>query len=163
LSELAGIGIYPHYSFWEKSKNFALRLGTHKTKSHRASIIIGFSDDSIYRGFDLTHSLEEAQKLSLLLKDKDKLNMFAGKLNRLEGYSLYLPDTGINTWMPLEDISIKGFEMLLRNYNPKAFRNCYFRIQADYEEKSMNVNEAVKLAKQEYKKLNLLPNLSGHP
>jgi hypothetical protein len=114
LSEFASIGMYPHYSFWEKSKSFALRLGTHKTKFHRESIIIGFSDDSIYCGFDLTHSLEEARKLSLLLKDKDKLNMFAGKLNRLEGYSLYLSDTGINISMLLDDISIKGFEMLLK-------------------------------------------------
>ena len=156
LSEFSSIGMYPHYSYWDCS--FTLRLGTDKTKSHRASVIIGFKEDCIYYGFDLTHALSEAQKLSKLFKDKKKLLAFLKKLKclNLVDYYFYLPNTGIKTLLSIETISLKGFEILLKNYNPKTECDCYFRIDTEYEKESMNVNDAVKLIKQEYKKFKFI-------
>ncbi|GHT66353.1 hypothetical protein FACS189452_02100 [Bacteroidia bacterium] len=149
-------GLYPHISDWDKQ--FTIRYGTDKVKSHRASIAIGFSDH-IWYGFDLTHSQEEGKLLSLYLKDQDKRNFFIKNTLKLTDYLLWIPNTGINCYIPISDLNKKGLDLLLTAYTPEKHSDCYLRIIKEYGNNSLKKEDAIKILKDEYIKFSYIFDL----
>ncbi len=128
--------LYPHISYFSQNDHYMLRLGTDKRHSHRASVVVSFlydflGDGCTYFGFDLTHSLSEAQILSKEFRKNPKF--YAKKISKLGGYEILIPNTGIRCALPIGVMTEKGVEMLLSAYNPKAMKDCYFRITRSHE------------------------------
>lgn len=145
--------LFQHNSYW--NKQFTLRFGTNKIKAHRASIILVFSN-TIYYGFDLTHSLDEGKHLSEIFQDVEKRNDFIKPILKLRDYCVYMPNTGIVKPIPIEIINKKGFNMLFQSYRPEKFKDCYFRIIKEYKNDSMSIENAVNIIKDEYKKFEFI-------
>jgi hypothetical protein len=128
LPEFNELGLFQHNSYWDKW--FTLRFGTNKEKAHRASIELAFSN-IILVGFDLTHSIDEAKYLADIFNNEEKRIYFIKNTLKLKNYSIYIPNTGISVWIPIELINEKGLEILLKSYTPEIARDCYFRIQKE--------------------------------
>ena len=156
LNDFSDVGLYPHYSHWDKW--FTLRLGTDKKKSHRASVKIGFSE-TVWYGFDLTHSLEEGKKLSQHLQDEKIRKKIIKNILILKDYNLWIPNSGIKCYIPICHINEKGLEAMLLNYQPEKNSDCYFRIITDYKQEDMTIDDAVNLISEEYKKFKFIFDL----
>jgi hypothetical protein len=141
-------GLYQHNSYW--GNWFAVRFGTDKKKAHKASIEIAFSKYVSY-GFDLTHSLEEAQILQKNLCDENNRKIFTGNTLRLKNYFIWIPNSGIKSFLPIEEITEKGLNLLLKSYEPKIPKDCYLQIKRRYKNASINIKQAVNILKEEYK------------
>ncbi len=142
--------LYSHISYWNNF--YTIRLGTHKTKSHRASIILGFSNKRVYFGFDLTHSLEEGLILSQkFLNSKDR-NTFVYKTKALSDYTIYIPNSGFECYIPIKFIATKGIHLLLQAYKPVKVKDSYFKIETIYKGNTLKLNEVIEIFNNEYEK-----------
>lgn len=141
-------GLYPHLSYFQGGF-IILRLGIGKKQSHRASVAISFTSEGISSGFDLTHALPDAQKLSGYLKAK--ISKIAIAFLSLTSYSLYLPNTGIWQSLAIDQLDEKGMRLLLLSYEPTAMRDCYFRIFRPYTSASLTAEGLLKLVEEEFR------------
>lgn len=156
LKDFEAKGFYPHIAYYDQF--FTLGLRPDNKKSHRASIRLMFSEGLSY-GFDLTHAPEDGQKLSTQLKEPKNLKKFIENTLALEDYSIYIPNTGVESFIPIQCLNEKGLSLLLSAYNPVKFRDSYFRIITDYALDTLTVPDAVKLIRDEYSKFKYIFDL----
>jgi len=150
-------GLYYHTSYFNGvPPYFMVRYGTHKKKSHRASIIFGLYSETIVFGFDLTHSLEEGKKLSEYFHDKSKCQTIAKELLSCEDHYLWIPFSGIRSSISIEDLEEKALVMLLKSYNPIKVKDSYLHIITDYEYEHIFVEDAIDTMIGEHKKFKFL-------
>lgn len=147
-------GLYPHISYFQSGPHVLFRLGLDKDKPHRAAIAISFYENFIESGFDLTHSLKDAEKLRLAFKEK--ADEIASKLLSLKDYSIYMPNVGIEGHIPFEIMDLKGIKLFLDNYNPTINKECYIDISRQYDNSSITKDELITLFDREYNNFGFL-------
>jgi hypothetical protein len=145
----SNIPLFPHITC--RNDDFYLRVGTSSKNKHRASIRIYFSNWILF-GFDLTHSLLEGKKLATFFKTSQAIDSFCTNTLKLDNYFIYIPNTGFHQNLYINSITHKALIMLLNAYSPDTKRDCYFRIQNEFTESFMSVNDAAELIRNEYKK-----------
>jgi len=152
--------LYFHDSYFSSSPPYyMIRVGTSKNHTHRASIILGFYQNRIAYGFDLTHSLMEGKLLACLFQD-DQLNAkVIEEMEKWNEYDIYVPNTGFQLYLPICYLTSSAFSTLLKLYNPQKKRDCYFRITRDYTHDSLSVDQAVKILISECERFKILFNL----
>ena len=128
-------GLYTHISYFQGGPNVMFRLGIDKKQSHRASVDISFQEDLIVSGFDITHALPDANKLVKMIKSDPK--QLTKKILSLKDYYIHVPNIGIGDNISIDTLNLKGINLILENYHPKLFCDCYFRIGRVYEKNTM--------------------------
>ncbi|GAK56150.1 hypothetical protein U27_03112 [Candidatus Vecturithrix granuli] len=148
--------LYFHTSYFGNTPPYyMIRVGTAKKQIHRASIMLGFYQDAIVHGFDLTHSLAEGQLLARLVHDEQMNRQIVEHLLQCPDYRIYIPNTGFDMTLPLGYVSSSALSVLLMLYAPKKMRDCYFRVTKAYEHDSLSVNDAAEILMNDYEKFKL--------
>ena len=114
-------------------------------KPKRIVHLLQIFSGGVFSGFDLTHSIDEGRYLSNVLKNEEKRKSFIKNTLKLKDYTLFIPNTGISAYIPIESINEKGLGILLNSYNPEKNRDCYFRIDKIHDKETINVEDSVKM------------------
>jgi hypothetical protein len=133
-----------------------VRVGTDKKHTHRASIYLGFGENIVEYGFDLTHSMEEGKLLSVLFRDAQLVAKVTHEILQEKDYGLYIPNTGFLYPMPISGLTSEALCCVLQRYSPTMPQECYFRIIKDYEGETLSVNQAAELLIGEYKRFQFM-------
>jgi len=150
----ANENLYPHISNFQTHISF--RLGPDKKMTHRASVAVGFGDDYVNRGFDLTHALGDARQLRRLFrKNTDEI---ANEILKLENYWLWMPNAGITETTPIYTFTLTKLKKALLKYNPNVMRECYFYIKRPYATSTMSKKQLVSVFVKEHKTFTFLLN-----
>ena len=150
----ADIKMYSHISYFQGGPHVLFRLGLDKEKSHRAAIAVTFIEDIIESGFDITHSIMDAQSFKNSYNlNKDTTIDF---LLSLKDYEIWIPNSGIKSTIYIEDINHKGIDLLVNNYNPVLNKDCYLRITKASKKTTLTTQELVMLFDEEYHKFKYL-------
>jgi len=135
---------------------FMIRIGTQKKKTHASSIFIGFSDDSIEYGFKLRGSETECPLLSQAFKDDLLRSKISESILSLSEYYLYIPISGFDQLLFIEDMSMKAMSMILQSYDPPRRYDGVILICKDHESPVLSYEDASEILIDEHKKFKFL-------
>lgn len=152
--------LYFHTSYFGSNPPYYLiRVGPDKKKTHRASIALSFSADAILCGFDLTHSLDEAQLLAKLLQSPKINAEVVREIGTKEDYDVWIPNTGFLDPIAVASLTPDALSFLLKRYTPQIPKDCYFHVMRSYEKDVLGVSNAAEILMGEYREFKFMFDL----
>ncbi len=153
-SKYNSTGLYAHISYFQSGPHALFRLGLDRKQSHRASVAVMIGENFIDSGFDLTHALQDAEAMQSVIKIKP--DEIASSLLKLTDYSIYVPNTGIDEFIAIPNLNLKGMKLLLMHYQPNLMRECYFKVGHTHSSLTMTESDLVSLLEEELRTFSFL-------